>query len=117
MNPSSRPKLEGMGSSMGRRLPVLVVVGFAIACSSVSSSQLEGRISQLSPTLCVAAPRATGECFDARPSDVANYRVGDCVVVVYQSRPADRPATLTSIQPSASDSSCRTSQYSPPTPG
>ena len=44
---------------------------------------LHGKLSQLTPTICVAAPRATGECFDPSSADTSGLALGDCVMVRY----------------------------------
>ena len=67
--------------------------------SSFEASQLyKFPISQLlllTPAVCVAAPRATGDCFDAS-SVPAGLRVGECVVVRYT--PSDVPGRLARVR-------------------
>jgi hypothetical protein len=53
-----------------------------IACSA-QEQVLHGKVSQVSPTVCVAADRALGDCFDPSSVDTVSLglKVGDCVVV------------------------------------
>jgi hypothetical protein len=59
----------------------VVVAASTMAACSPREQVLHGTVSQLAPTICVAAPRATGECFDPSSVDTSGLALGDCVVV------------------------------------
>ena len=52
------------------------------ACSEGNTHSLIGYVSTLEPSVCVAAPAATGKCFPA--ADPEGLRFGDCVKVDYR---------------------------------
>ena len=77
------------------RVRTVAVALLALAACSAPEQALHGTVSRLTPTLCVAAPRATGDCFDAS-SAPSGLRVGDCVVVRYT--PSDVPDRLARLR-------------------
>jgi hypothetical protein len=63
---------------------VMVAVS-AIAACAAQEQVLHGKLTQWTPTICVAAPHATGDCFDPSSVDISELElsVGDCVTVRY----------------------------------
>ena len=84
------------GTRIAAALCVVLGATTAIACST-QEQVLHGKVSQLTPTICVAAPRASGNCFD--PSSVnkgLTLAIGDCVTVHYT--PAKVPTAPSHIK-------------------
>ncbi|MBT8225501.1 MAG: hypothetical protein HKP61_12640 [Dactylosporangium sp.] len=69
------------------RAAVLATLGTCVCLGGCGQHEhaLTGVVSQLPPRLCVAAPAATGECFDvpASGTSLPDLEVGDCVTVRY----------------------------------
>jgi hypothetical protein len=69
-----------------RALIAVSIVGgasSAIACSA-EEQVLHGELTQLTPIICVAGPRASGHCFDpSSATSTQGLKLGDCVVVHY----------------------------------
>ncbi|MFI5845194.1 hypothetical protein ACIA8K_36380 [Catenuloplanes sp. NPDC051500] len=80
-----------------RRLPFVVIVLALGGCAR--TDMLHGQISQLTPSVCVAAEEASGQCFT--PGHGAElfrgYEVGDCVYLRYKPETEGRPPETGSI--------------------
>jgi len=87
--------VSGAGILAAMRVRTVALVCLAVAACSAPEQVLHGKISQLTPAVCVAATRATGDCFDAS-SVPAGLRVGECVVVRYT--PSDVPGRLARVR-------------------
>jgi hypothetical protein len=69
-----------------RTLIAVSIVGGASTTGACSAKEqvLHGELTQLTPIICVAGPRASGHCFDPSPAtSTQGLKIGDCVIVRY----------------------------------
>ena len=80
---------------------------------------LYGQISQLTPSVCVAAERATGQCFmEGNGTELfRDYRVGDCVRLTYHEKQEGRqPETGYVVVTEVTPAACKEGWRVPPWP-
>lgn len=67
-----------------RQVVLLTAAAALVSCSPASPGHtFVGVVTTTSPRLCLAGPRASGDCFVATASQVAPRRVGQCLKITY----------------------------------
>lgn len=94
--------------TVGQDIIAAAVFVSAVGCGS-REQILTGPVTALTPTFCVGANFAAGDCFDVSASKIDGIKVGDCVLVTYrQADNSARPSakTVTKVATASSAANC-----------